>query len=1648
MKRLSCSVLMLLLVAVFPNMAHATGVLTFTESTQPSPPLPGQEVTVSIRWTHSMGNCRGGTLTMSYPAGLTYRGATPSSSTVTSNQVTWHFPATLGGGHSGSFSATFLVSNSFGSTLNLPLSYTQPPIGNQCSINGLSSSISVPVAAHPELTLSKTASVSQVAQSGPVTWTLSFENKGNTDATNVVLTDTLPAGFTFGSASGGGTHSGGSPGGTVTWNLGTVLHGTKGSVTVQGTATTASGILTNSAQITAPNCLCPSSPATANVVIAQQPDLHLEKTASSKVQAGGQITYSLHYENRGNAAATSAVITDTLPSNLAPLIIVGGSASGNVITWNLGNLAPHSSGTVTYTALVLSSPADGDPIVNSATLVATGTPSTSSSSVPVYVYEEPTIELEKVGPVSAEAGSYITYQINYRNTGFGTATGVVLDDALPTTCTNASAGGAVNVSGNTWRWTIGSLPPLSGGSVLISCQIQSGLANGTILVNNADISSSNAFPVHKTFQTVVRSHPELVVTKQAITPSVTAGGPLEYVVEIRNIGNGNAAGVTLADHLDPNVTYVSASQGGTLNAGVVTWSIGGLAPGEGTSRVLYLLASPLSSGSTIQNYATLTSTQTSPLTSLPALVTVQSEPVLEITKKALTSSAQAGGKISYEITVSNTGNAPATQVALTDLLPDIAQFTDATGGYVYSSSARTVTWNLGTLTAGSSSTTTLTVTVNNGVTNGTPILNSVTVASNELPPQSTHVLTPITSQTRFELSKRVLSTGGGGSGTDVVNAGGTLTYELSFSNTGNQDASQVVVTDNLPGHVQFGSASGNGVYDAATRTVTWNIGDLPAGQTGTVQLSLTVDSPLADGTQLINGATINSPQASTTSQVITHVSSRPRLAIVKEASPQGTVAAGSQIAYRLSYSNTGTDIAQSAQLVDTLPDFFGGAAPVILSGGGTYDSSTRTVTWNLGDIAVGGTGSRDLVMQVPNGSVNGTSFTNLVSLSATNAPAVNTVVTNTVGSTPTLTTTLTVDRPIAPAGATLTYTANVQNIGNATANGVIVEIPIPAGTTYLSNTAGGTIVGNTLQVNIGNLSSGAGRSFLIYARILTPSVNGTVIPALSSASSTNAPTVTASTSTQVISAPLLGLTKVAQSQVKAGGLLLYSLQYRNDGSDAATQVVLQDTLPPGTQFVSAGSGGTYSNGVVTWNLGTVSAGASGSVLLQLRANTPLANGTLLVNKASIASQENPPVAASGSTIVASAPILQVEKIAGSSPVQAGGSVLFTLKYANTGNDTAHNVQMVDQLPPGGFPSIYSSPATYDSTAGTLTWSMGDLAPGASGELYVTVLFPNNLNDGLVLNNGAILSASNAPTQTMQIPVLIGSAANMRVDLTSSQTTVSACQTIEYVLDIQNIGNAVAQNIPVQVPVPAHATFVSATGGGALSNGVVTWTLPELTAGSGLNLRVTFRIDCATPNGAQIVSTAVVTPINGTSKTSQSMITVTNRQPPASPTISKVFNQTTIKPGGTSMITFTLSNPNSSPLTGASFTDVLSQMSVSGSQSAGGTCNGANSNQFDDGDTLLALTGLNLPISGSCTVTILVTSSTVGVHPNTASGVTTIQTPAPGAVSNTVSLNVTNEPTPPIPPPNPIPTLADWARLTLMLMMLGVVTWRLRAGFNR
>jgi uncharacterized repeat protein (TIGR01451 family) len=102
--------------------------------------------------------------------------------------------------------------------------------------------------------------------------------------------------------------------------------------------------------------------------------------------------------------------------------------------------------------------------------------------------------------------------------------------------------------------------------------------------------------------------------------------------------------------------------------------------------------------------------------------------------------------------------------------------------------------------------------------------------------------------------------------TACVPLGGTITYQMCYQNTGDEDAHNVLIVDTLPAEEDFVSATGGGVYDAVLRTVTWTVALAPANMQSAIcfDLKVSVNNTATPGEVIVNAATIDSDESDPT----------------------------------------------------------------------------------------------------------------------------------------------------------------------------------------------------------------------------------------------------------------------------------------------------------------------------------------------------------------------------------------------------------------------------------------------------------------------------------------------------------------------------------------------------------------------------------------------------------------------------------------------------------------------------------------------------------------------------------------------------------------------------------------------------------------
>ncbi|HYV20457.1 MAG TPA: fibronectin type III domain-containing protein [Verrucomicrobiae bacterium] len=1432
------------------GVAGAAPLLTLSVGESPDPVQAGADLTYTLSYANT--GTAGATsvvVTDTIPANTTFVSAN-AGGVRSGSTVTWNLGSVAAGGN-GSVQLVAHVASPLANGTTLGNSGANIDSAQTTPVTAATATTTVSSA--PVLSISKTDGPDPVAAGANLTYTLSWSNTGNMNASGVVVTDTLPADTTFVSATAGGTRSGS----VVTWNVGALNAGASGSaqLVVKVNTPLANGTtLTNSTYEIDSSQTSPVAGAAVTTTVSSVPVLTISKTdGPDPVLAGANLTYTLNWSNTGNMDATSLVVTDTVPANTTFVSATGGGTeSGGVVTWTAPTLAAGASGSAQLVVRVTSPLANGTVLTNSTySADCAETAKVNGAAVTTTVTSAPVLTVSATdAPDPVPAGSDLTWTIAYANNGNADGTSTVLSATLPANTTFVSATNGGTRSGSVVTWNLGTLTPGASGSAQVTAHVTSPLANGTVItLATYSIDSAQTNPVAGAgVTTTVVSSPSLALTQTDAPDPVNAGSNLVYTFAYSNGGNANATTTVLSEPLPANTTYVTSSPAGTVSAGTVNWSLGTVAGGaSGSVSLTVKVASPLANGTLLTSAPTIDCTETPAVPAVPITTAVGSSPVLGMTVTDSPDPVAAGANLTYTIGVSNTGNANATATVLTAAVPANATFVSATAGGT--ASAGTVTWSLGAVNVSGSTSVQLVVKVNSPLANGTTLTSgALSIDCAETAPVSGPTITTAV------ISAPAMSVTATDS-PDPVQAGSNITWTLAYANNGNADATGVVVSDTLPANTTFVSATGGGVVSGSV--VTWNVGAVAAGGSGSVTVTARVTSPLNNGTLISHGTySIDSAQTNPVNgtAVTTTVASAPILALAMTGTPD-PVNSGATLTYTLSWSNTGNMNATSAVLTDPIP---ANTTFVSATGGGTL--SGGTVTWNLGTLNGGANGSVTLVVRVVTPLNDGTVITNSgASLdSAQTTPVTAPNVQSTVRSSPTLGLTLTDGPDPTQAGSNVTYTLAYSNTGSASATGTTLTATLPSNTTFVSATGGGTRSGSTVTWSVGTLAVGVNGSVQLVVQVTSPLANGTTISAgpFSIDCAETAAVSSAAVTTTVSSAPVLSLAQTdSPDPVAAGSTLTYTLSYGNSGNANATNVVLTDTIPASTTFVSATGGGTLSGSTVTWSLGTVAAGGSGSVQMTVRVQSPLTNGTTLNSgTASIDCAETTPVPGpSITTAVTSSPSLTVLASDGPDPVGAGMNLTYTLTYANGGNAVATAVILGATVPSNTTFVSASNGGVY--SAGAVNWSLGTLSTNIFGSVTFTVHVTTPLPNGTTITLGTYSLDSNqtAAVNGPAITTTVSSAPVLTLQVTDAPDPVLASNPLTYTLAYSNSGNAPADGVVVTASIPANTTFMSSTGGASLSGSQVTWDLGTLNAGAGGSVQLVVQVSPTATSGSIVTA---------------------------------------------------------------------------------------------------------------------------------------------------------------------------------------------------
>jgi len=881
-----------------------------------------------------------------------------------------------------------------------------------------------------------------------------------------------------------------------------------------------------------------------------------------------------------------------------------------------------------------------------------------------------------INDMTPNVGDTVTFTLTVTNAGPDVATNVSIADVVPNGYTLGTINDGGVAAGNTITWS-GLSVPSTNGSISVSYEaVVNAPAAGISYTNNAAITASDQYDPDsdptsnatvddngdgiadddETSVTPIVNVADLSLTKIVVDGDTTplVGSEITFEIRVFNDGPQDATGVVVADLLPSGYDFILySSTAGVYNETTGVWQAGNVPSGESQTLLIDVLVN--GTGDYL-NITEVTASDVFDIDSTPnnddgdqneddeanAIVTpVIPMADLSLNKKVVDNDITPliGSEITFEITITNDGPQDATGVVVTDLLPsgyDFVLYSSTEGNY----NQTTGVWQVGNIASGTSETLLIDVLVN---ATG-DYLNIAQVTSSDIDDvdstpnnddgdqseddEDNTIVTPIVPKADLSLTKEVVDN-------DVTPlVGQEITFKITVTNDGPQDATGVTVTDLLPSGYDYQTfSSSTGTYNEVSGV--WTIGNLANGAVESLLIDVIVNSSgnylnasevtasniLDDDSTPGNGDTTEDDYAEAITNPITQVAD---LSITKGTVGNITAAQpGDAIRFEITVDNEGPDTATNVEVVDVLPAGF--TYQQFSATSGIYNPVTGL--WTLGSVPANGSQTLfiDVIVNQPTNVVN--EYVNFAEITASDQVDPDSDVSSNASTDDLgdgiddddeanytiivaisdLELQKSVSNQNGNVGDVITFTLQINNAGPDEATGVAVEDILPIGYSNIINiNNGGVLNGNTI--------SWAGLNIPLAGLTLTYEVTVNK-PTEQDGEYLNITQITASDQFDVDSTPNnddgdqseddesnmsintpttdISVTKeVNELEPAIGDTITFTISVTNEGTLDATSVNILEVLPSGYEYISAvATAGVYDENSGVWQIPLVTAGS-------------------------------------------------------------------------------------------------------------------------------------------------------------------------------------------------------------------------------------------------------------------------------------------------------------------------------------------------------------------------------------------------------------------------------------------------------------------------
>ncbi len=1331
-------------------------------------------------------------------------------------------------------------------------SWSDPTDPNAQSVGGVVvKTIGISYTTNQEV--SKTASITQGAVGIQTTFNITVSNSGNVLLNRTELTDLLPNGLTFISASPAVTTSTNNVDGSTTlyWanlsqSFGTVLNPGQ-QFKIQVTASFSGskyGKLTNTVTSKGYNLRRESKTSISSTdVFALKPDIAVVKIPDIATGSPNTVVnFTLLVQNTGNVSFENVSVSDLLPDGMSYVSSSPGSTnSGPNIYWSdIGSIGIGENRQLWVNAR-MNGPVVGTEIltnlVNLDGKPELGNNVTNSTTATVDAQEANISVIKTADPAFGSPSTNVTFTLDVTNSGDALLPHVFVSDLLPTGMSYVSSSPAGIHTGQNVSWPdIGPMEPDGNKQLQIVAHIDGPISGTKTLTNHVDVSGK---PEHGQNVTVNASadveaqEANISVTKTADPAFGSPSTNVTFTLDVTNSGDALLPHVFVSDLLPAGMSYVSSSPESIHTGQNVSWpDIGPMEPdGNKELQIVAHIDGPISGTKTLTNHVNVAGKPEhgQNVTANASAEVEAQEAEISVTKTADPASGSPSTNVTFTLDVTNSGDALLPHVFVSDLLP-------AGLSYVSSSpegicTGQNVSWpDIGPLSSGSNKELQIVAHIDGPISGTRTLTNFVNVAGK--PEHGQNVTANASAEVEAREAKiSVTKTADPAFGSPSTN----VTFTLDVTNSGDALLPHVFVSDLLPAGMSYVSSSPSGTHTG--QNVSWlDIGPLSSGSNKELQIIAHIDGPISGTKTLTNHVNVaGKPEhgQNVTANASAEVEAQEaKISVTKTADP-ASGSPSTNVTFTLDVTNSGDALLPHVFVSDLLP---AGLSYVSSSPSGTHTG--QNVSWpDIGSLSSGSNKELQIVAHI-DGPISGTrTLTNFVNVAGKPEHGQN-VTANASAEVEAQEAKISVSKTADPIfgspSTNVTFTLDVTNSGDALLPHVFVSDLLPAGLSYVSSSPEGTHTGqNVSWPDIGPLSSSSNKELQIVAHIdgpisgtrtLTNFVNVAGKPE-------HGQNVTANASAEVEAQEAkISVTKTADPIFGSPSTnVTFTLDVTNSGDALLPHVFVSDLLPAGISYVSSSPEGVHTGQNVSWpDIGPMEPDGNKELQIVAHIDGPISGTKTLTNFVNVAGK---PEHGQNVTANASAEVeaqeakISVSKTAYPASGSPSTNVTFTLDVTNSGDALLPHVFVSDFLPAGiKLRLVLSRRGTH--TGQNVSWpDIGPLSSGSNKELQIVAHIDGPISGTRTLTN--FVNVAGKPEHGQNVT------ANASAEVEAQEAKISVTKTadpifgspstnVTFTLDVTNSGDALLPHVFVSDLLPAGISYVSSSPEGVHTGQNVSW----------------------------------------------------------------------------------------------------------------------------------------------------------------------------------------------------------------------------------